>query len=120
MSLKVLVIDDTAVDRDNLKNLLQSKGYSVLTADEGAAGIEMAKQENPDLVLLDVVMPGKSGFEICRAMKKDGAIKDIPVVMVTSKNQKADKVMSELQGAAGHIGKPFQANDVLDVVAKFG
>lgn len=120
MSHKILVIDDSTIERDNLKNILSGKGYAVVLAENGEQGIELANKEKPDLIFLDVVMPGKSGFEICRAIKKQDGIKDIPVVMVTSKSQKADKVMSELQGAASHIGKPYEDHEVLDAVAKFG
>lgn len=118
--MKILIVDDTTVDRDKLKYLLLDKGHTVLTAGDGLHGIETANQENPDLILLDVVMPGKSGFEVCREIKHHDKTKDIPIIMVSSKNQKVDHVMSELQGASGHIGKPFQDQEVLDAVAKFG
>jgi len=119
MSLKILVIDDSAVDRDNLKDILQSKGYSVVTANDGVEGEEAAIKETPDLIFLDVVMPNQDGFKTCRAIKKKDATKDIPVVLVTSKDQKADQVMGQLQGAAGHIAKPYTPEDIMNVVAQY-
>ncbi len=120
MSLKILVIDDSQVERDNLKGILSSKGYAVVTAEDGESGAEMAVVESPDLIFLDVVMPKKDGFKTCRLIKKNDATKDIPIVMVTSKAQKADKVMSQLQGAVDHIAKPYTDEEILDVVSKLG
>ena len=120
MSLKILVIDDSQVDRDNLTGILSSKGYSVVTANDGESGAEKAISESPDLIFLDVVMPNKDGFKTCRQIKKNDVTKDIPIVMVTSKAQKADKVMSQLQGAVDHIAKPFTNEEILEVVSKLG
>jgi len=120
MSLKILVIDDSSVDRNNMKDILSAKGYAVISAEDGEAGFEMATKESPDLIFLDVIMPKKDGYQTCRLIKKSDETKDIPVVMVTSKDQKADKVMSQLQGAVGHIGKPYSEEDILEVVSKFG
>lgn len=119
MSIKVLVVDDAAVERDNLKAILSGKGYSVLTASNATDGIEMASNEKPDLIFLDVVMPGKSGYEACRAIKKSPETKDIPIILVTSKNQKADQVMGELQGASGHIGKPYSDDEIISAISKY-
>lgn len=118
MSKKILIVDDASVERDNLKSILSSRGYVVVTATNAADGIEMAKKEMPDMIFLDVVMPGKSGFEACRAIKKAPETKDIPVYLVTSKNQKADHVMGELQGASGHIGKPYSEDQILSAVSQ--
>ena len=117
MSLKILVVDDAASDRDNITSILKEKGYSVLTANNADEGIEKAGSEKPDLIFLDVVMPGKSGYEACRAIKKNPETKDIKVFFVTSKNQKADVIMGEMQGAAGHIGKPFDNNEIEKAVS---
>ncbi len=120
MSLKILIVDDSATDRDSLKTILSNKGYSIIEAHDGTTGIEAANKEKPDLIFLDVVMPGKSGYETCRAIKKDANTKAIPVIMVTSKNEKVDKVMGELQGASGHIGKPATEAEILAAVSQFG
>ncbi|MFK8011396.1 MAG: PleD family two-component system response regulator [Marinicellaceae bacterium] len=119
MSLKILVVDDSQTDRDKLTSIVNSKGYMVVTANTGAEGIELAKKEMPDLIFLDIVMPGESGYGACRTIKKDPITKDIPVYFVTSKNQKADHVMGGMQGASGHIGKPFSEDEILQVLAKF-
>ena len=120
MSLKVLVIDDSQVDRDNLKGILATKGYAVVTANDGEEGVQVAASEGPDLIFCDVVMPKKDGFQTCRLLKKHAETKDIPVVLVTSKDEKADIVMGQLQGAEGHIGKPYTEDDILNVVSKYG
>jgi len=80
----------------------------------------VSEKESPDLIFLDVVMPNKDGYQTCRALKKGATTKDIPVVMVTSKDQKADKVMSQLQGAVQHIAKPYTAEEILNVVSQYG
>ncbi len=120
MSLKILIVDDSSTDRDNLRTILSNKGYAVIEAHDGLTGIEVANKEQPDLIFLDVVMPGKSGYEICRAIKKDARTKAIPVILVTSKNEKVDKVMGELQGASGHIGKPATEAEILAAVSNYG
>jgi len=119
MSLKILVIDDSPVDRDNLRGLLAVKGYAVLSADDGEEGIQTAEKEQPDLIFLDVVMPKKNGYQTCRSIKKNDATKNIPVVMVTSKAEKADLIMSQLQGAVGHVAKPYTQDEIYDVIAKY-
>lgn len=117
MSLKVLVVDDATTDRENITSILVDKGYAVLTASNAEEGIEKAIGEKPDLIFLDVVMPGKSGYEACRAIKKNPETKDIKVYFVTSKNEKADVIMGEMQGAAGHIGKPFDPVEIEKALA---
>lgn len=119
MSKKILIVDDAAVDRDNLKNILSSKGYSVITANNAEECLELAFSQKPELIFLDVVMPGKSGYETCRALKKNQETKNIPVCLVTSKNERADRVMGELQGAAGHIGKPYSEDDILTAINRY-
>lgn len=118
MSLKFLVIDDSQADRDNLVSILNTKGYTSLTADRADLGIEVAAKEKPALIFLDVVMPEGDGYGACRKLKKDPQTKDIPVCFVTAKNQKADHIMGEMQGGSGHIGKPYSAEQIFDVISK--
>lgn len=117
MSLKILVIDDSQTDRDNLISILSSKGYMIISANNATDGIELAAKEKPDLVFLDVVMPGENGYGACRTIKKNPETKDIPVYFVTSKNQKADHVMGGMQGASGHIGKPFLPEEIFQAIS---
>src|SRR3989338_779191 len=88
----VLIIDDSPTERHILSQLLLGNGFQVSTAENGEEGIERARQTKPDLILMDVVMPGANGFQATRALSKDEATKDIPVIICTTKNQEPDKV----------------------------
>ncbi len=114
MAKKALIVDDSAADLANLKAILNDAGCSVITATGGAEAIAKAKSERPQIIFLDVVMPDMDGYEACRQLSADSATKAIPVVFVTSKGQKADKVWGELQGAKGHIAKPYSADQIID------
>lgn len=116
MSKKVLVTDDSPVDQANIKNVLTDAGFLVITASNGAEAIAKAKSEKPTLIFLDVVMPGMDGYETCRNLQADAETKDIPIIFVTSKGQKADRVWGQMQGAKGHVQKPFTADDVIDQI----
>lgn len=114
MARKALVVDDSAADLANIKSVLADAGCLVLTATNGAEAITKAKAEKPSIIFLDVVMPDMDGYEACRLLAQDGDTKGIPVVFVTSKGQKADKVWGELQGAKGHVSKPYTADQIID------
>src|SRR5512139_3449455 len=106
MSKKVLVVDDSPVDQANIKNALTDAGCLVITASNGAEAIAKAKSEKPAIIFLDIVMPDIDGYEACRTLSQDPQTKDIPVVFVSSKGEKADKVWGQMQGAKGHLAKP--------------
>jgi twitching motility two-component system response regulator PilH len=114
MAKKALVVDDSAADLANIKSVLSDAGCIVVTAGNGAEAIAKAKAEKPAIIFLDVVMPDMDGYEACRLLAQDGDTKGIPVVFVTSKGQKADKVWGELQGAKGHVSKPYTADQIID------
>ncbi len=114
MAKKALVVDDSAADLANLRTILDDAGCMVLTATGGAQAVAKAKSEKPAIIFLDVVMPDMDGYEACRLLAADNDTKSIPVVFVTSKGQKADKVWGELQGAKGHIAKPYTADQIID------
>ena len=120
MAKKVLVVDDSIADLANIKGVLSDAGCLVITAMDGNEAITKAKAEQPTIIFLDVVMPGMDGYETCRLLSQDPATKSIPVVFVTSKGQKADKVWGELQGAKGHLAKPYTADQVIDQLKKLG
>lgn len=103
---KILVVDDSPTQLTNLVKIVESQGHSVVTATNGMQGVEMARSEQPDLVLMDVVMPELNGFQATRKITKDPATQHIPVVLVTTKDQDTDRVWGERQGAAGYIVKP--------------
>lgn len=111
---KVLVVDDSPTDLANIKGIVSDTGCLVFTASNGEEAIDKAKIEQPDLIFLDIVMPDQDGFSTCRELNKDSNTKDIPVVFVTSKDQKADRVWAQMQGAKGYITKPYSANEIVD------
>lgn len=113
---KVLVVDDAPADLAHLATIVSDAGYVVITATSGQEAINKAKSQAPDLIFMDVIMQDTDGFEACRSIAKDAATKDIPIVFVTNKNQKADKVWAELQGGKGLIGKPYTADQILDQI----
>jgi twitching motility two-component system response regulator PilH len=117
---KILVVDDSPTERHFLNDLLSKSGYQVVMAESGEEGVVKAKQEMPDLVLMDVVMPGLNGFQACRALTKDDATKHIPVIMCTSKGQETDKVWGMRQGARDYVVKPVDQNELLKKISALG
>jgi len=113
---KVLVVDDSPIDIAFLTDIVSNAGYVVITAMSGQEAINKAKSEAPDLIFMDVIMQGTDGFEACRSIVKDETTKNIPIVFVTGKNQKADKVWAELQGGKALIGKPYTADQIVDQI----
>ena len=113
MSLKILIVDDALVDRQKLESIVSAAGHRVLLAESGEQGISRARSERPDVILMDVNMPDLDGFAATRQLKSDAATRDIPVIFVTGKNQKADVACGRMLGARGYVGKPYRAEDVL-------
>lgn len=114
---KILVVDDSPTERHVLVELLTRKGYQVLTAESGEEGIEKAKSEQPDLVLMDVVMPGLNGYQATRTLTRDDATKHIPVIVCTSKGQETDKFWGLRQGAQDYMVKPINPEELLAKIA---
>jgi twitching motility two-component system response regulator PilH len=110
---KILIVDDSATIRYFLLDVLVKAGYEIVTAVSGEEAIIKVKSEMPDLVLMDIVMPGINGFQATRAITKDEATKHIPVVILTSKDKVADRIWGTRQGAAGFIGKPVEPGALL-------
>jgi len=113
---KVLLVDDSPMDLANIRGIVADAGYSVLTATTGTEAIEVARNEQPDLIFMDIVMQGADGYDACRVISQDGDTRRIPVVFVSSKNQKADRVWAELQGGKAYITKPFTPEQILDQI----
>lgn len=116
---KILVVEDDPVQVLRICDVLQSTGAELVVASNGREAIEKAASEMPDLIFMDIVMPDVDGFSACRQITQDQKTKDIPVIVVSSKNQDADKVWAQLQGARAVVGKPFTPEQILDQVAAY-
>ncbi len=114
---KILVVDDSPTERHVMKALLVSNGYEVITAESGEEGIAKAKRELPDLVLMDVVMPGLNGFQATRTLTRDQATRNIPVFVCTTKGQETDKIWGLRQGAQDYLVKPVDGQELLAKIA---
>lgn len=115
---KILIADDSATDIEYIKSVLSKTGHELFVATDGEETEKMIRNEPFDLLILDVVMPKKNGFQICRDLKKDEKLKHIPVIMLTSKNQMSDKLWAEKQGVEEYIVKPCEPIDLLLAVKK--
>lgn len=115
---KVLIVDDSPTERHLLSRILQDSGHQIVTANDGEEGLQRAKATLPDLVLMDVVMPGLNGFQATRKLKKDPATAHIPVVIVTTKDQDTDREWGMRQGANAYLVKPISAEALLGQVAE--
>ncbi len=110
---KILIIDDSPTDRTVLSQMLGREGYECLHADCAEAGIESAKAHQPDLIMMDVVMPGVNGFQATRILSRDESTRHIPIFMATSRGQETDEIWGRRQGAREYLVKPIQANELL-------
>jgi twitching motility two-component system response regulator PilH len=115
---KILVVDDSPTDRQFMLETLAKKGYQVVTAENGEDAIAKAKSELPDLILMDVVMPGLNGYQATRQITRDDATKHIPVIMCTSKGADTDKIWGMRQGANDYLIKPIDAGQLLAKIAQ--
>jgi DNA-binding response OmpR family regulator len=113
----ILIVDDDPEIVSMLSTRLGARGYKVSTAGDGKTAIELAKRELPELVLLDVMMPGKSGWEVARALKQDPVTQSIKIVMVTAIGEQVNEMTSPLYGADAHIDKPFEFERLERVIA---
>lgn len=114
---KILVIDDSPTERHVLVDVLTRSGYEILTAENGEEGIEKARSEKPDLILMDVVMPGLNGYQATRTLTRDESTKHIPIIVCTSKDQETDKIWGLRQGAHDYLTKPINADELLMKIA---
>jgi len=116
---KVLVVDDSPADLANIKNILGEAGCVIVTATNGKEAIEKAKEEKPDLIFMDIIMPDMDGYAACRSLSNQAETKSIPVIFVTSKSQKADRLWAQMQGGKGFITKPYVADAITDQLKAF-
>jgi len=114
---RILVVDDSPTEMYRFREILARYGHQVLEASNGADGVAMARAEQPDLVLMDVVMPGINGFQATRQITKGADTAHIPVVIVTTKDQETDRVWGKRQGAKDYLTKPVDESLLLQVIA---
>ena len=113
---KVLVVDDSKTELMFMTDLLQKNGFSVKTAENADDAFRRLAEDKPDLILMDVVMPGQNGFQLTRAIARDPQYAAIPIILCTSKNQETDRVWGMRQGAKAYITKPFSETELADMI----
>ncbi|HEY1392478.1 MAG TPA: response regulator [Methylibium sp.] len=116
---KILLVDDSKTELHFLSELLVKRGYQVRTAENGDEAMRRLAEDKPDLILMDVVMPGLNGFQLTRAITRDPNYGNIPVIMCTSKNQETDKVWGMRQGASDYVVKPVDADELIAKIKAF-
>jgi twitching motility two-component system response regulator PilH len=116
---KILLVDDSKTELHFLSDLLTKRGYAVRTASSGDEAMRSLAEDKPDLILMDVVMPGQNGFQLTRAITRDPRFADLPVIMCTSKNQETDRVWGMRQGARDYVVKPVQADELIAKIKQF-
>lgn len=119
MLKKILVVDDSQSEVLLLQSLLEKTGYWVVGLNDPTKLEETIEEERPNVILLDVIMPNRNGFQACRELKSHPAFAGIPVILVTSKNSPSDRFWGEQQGANGYIAKPFTPEELLEQVKRF-
>ncbi len=109
----ILIVEDSQTERQVLRKMLEKGGHLVIAATDGVEGIAMARQNKPDLILMDVVMPGQNGFQTTRQLSRDPATQHIPIIIVTTKDQETDRVWAKRQGASDYLVKPVAEEELL-------
>lgn len=110
---KVMIVDDSPTDVNNLKQMLVKAGYSVMVATNGQDALNLIQTEKPDCVVMDLVMPGVNGFQATRLLSRDPATQQIPIIVVSAKDQETDRLWAIRQGAREYIIKPVRENELL-------
>ena len=113
---RILIVDDSPSQLMGIRRIVEKLGHEALTAEDGAAGVEAAKRELPDLVLMDVVMPNLNGFQATRSISREPTTKHIPVILVTTKDQETDRMWGMRQGARAYLTKPFSEEELAEVI----
>jgi len=113
---RILIVDDSPTETHVLKSMLEKHGYQVSVAQTGEEGIKLAQQHTPDVILMDIVMPGVNGFQATRKLSKDPATSAIPIVMISTKDQDTDRIWAKRQGAKDYITKPVTESELLSKV----
>lgn len=117
---KILIVDDSPTERYYLTDILVRNGFTVTTAENGEEALARIKADKPELILMDVVMPGANGFQVTRAIARDPELADVPVIICSSKNQETDRIWGMRQGAKDYLVKPVDPEQLLARIASFG
>lgn len=115
---KIVVVDDSYAELQMIESYLKAASHTVISFPNTDKLEDKIAAEKPDLIVMDVVMPGRNGFQACRDLKNDDRFKGIPIVLCTSKGQESDKFWGQQQGANGHVVKPFKSEDLLAAVKR--
>ena len=113
---KILIVDYSPTETYKLTGILERNGFSVLSADSGEQGVNLARDEQPDVVFMDIVMPGLNCFQATRQLSRSKETKHIPIIIVTAKNQQADQVWGERQGARAYLVKPIDEKQLVSAI----
>lgn len=114
--LTVLVVEDTPSEMELMSHYLRAEGYSVIAAPTGKEGLDKAIAQKPDVIVTDIVMPGISGFELCRKLKRTPETKEVPVVLCSSKKQTIDRLWGLRQGAKAYLIKPYTKDELIEAI----
>ncbi len=112
----ILVVDDSPTALKITSDTLSEQGFRVLAASDGEEALEIASRLLPDLIVLDIILPKKNGFQVCRQLKTESATKDIKILMLSSKNQASDRFWGQKQGADAYITKPFEDEELIAAI----
>ncbi len=115
---KILIVDDLTTEVQLMKTAMSKLGHHFLEASDGETGFNLAKTQQPDLILLDIVLPKADGFSVCRRLKKDPETSHIPIIIISTKNQESDQFWGLKQGADGYLFKPTKADDLVEMVTR--
>jgi twitching motility two-component system response regulator PilH len=115
---RILIVDDSPSQLMGIRHIVEKLGHEALTAEDGAAGVEAAKRELPDLILMDVVMPNLNGFQATRSISREPTTKHIPVILVTTKDQETDRMWGMRQGAKAYLTKPFSEDELAAAITR--
>lgn len=117
---KILIVDDSPTERYYLTDILVKNGFAVSTAENGEEALARIKADKPELILMDVVMPGANGFQVTRAIARDPDLADVPIIICSSKNQETDRIWGLRQGARDYLVKPVDPAQLLAKIATLG
>jgi twitching motility two-component system response regulator PilH len=115
---RILIVDDSPSQLMGIRRIVEKLGHEALTAEDGAAGVEAAKRELPDMILMDVVMPNLNGFQATRTLSREATTRHIPVILVTTKDQDTDRMWGLRQGAKAYLTKPFSEDELAEVIER--